>query len=109
MAVNEVIVNNPVVDAMGARISLSGPGRSMYLIICHGSLLVSLVKAYYGEIVLALNGSKMLATLPFTGYLGLRNDSRIAHIGPVNIDLQRLTKVARMLVNTEKDVGGSSQ
>ena len=47
--------------------------------------------------MLALNGQKLLATLPFTGYLTLQGDPRIRHIGPVTIDLKRLTQVAGML------------
>ena len=32
MAVNEVAVKSPIAAAMGARISVTGPGRGMYLV-----------------------------------------------------------------------------
>ena len=94
---NEIDVSTPVGEALGARISLSGPPRGMYLVIGRGTLPVSAIRSVEGQVVLALNGQKLLATLPFTGYLTLQGDPRIRHIGPVTIDLKRLTQVAGML------------
>lgn len=97
MASDEVAIKSPIASAMGAKISVTGPARSLYLAIGRGASLESLVKTAGGEVVLRLNGGKMLATLPFGGYLSLRSNYEIAHIGPVTVDIKRLTKLAEML------------
>jgi len=93
----EVTVNNDIAAAMGAKIELAGPARGMYLIIGTDLLPDKTVDTAGGEIVLRLKGNKILATLPFAGYLYLRDDDRISHIGPVSVDIKRLTSVAEML------------
>jgi hypothetical protein len=109
MVVNEVAVKSPIVSAMGARVSVTGPGRGMYLVIGHNTSLESLIRPIGGEIVLRLNGRKMLVTLSFAGYLSLRGNYQISHIGPVTIDIKRLAKVAEMLVKTNNpEPGGAS-
>ena len=97
MIVNEVAVKSPIAVAMGAKITVTGPGSGMYLINGRGVSLESLVKMAGGEVVLRLNGGKMLATLPFTGYLALRGDYQVSHIGPVSVDVKRLAKLAQVL------------
>jgi hypothetical protein len=94
---NTIAVSTPVTEAMGARISLAGPPRGMYLVIGRETLPLASIQATGGQVVLVLNGRKLLASLPFPGYLALRGDPYIAHIGPVTIDLKRLTQVAGML------------
>ena len=39
MVVNEVVVKSPIAVAMGARVSVTGPGRGMYLITGRSSSL----------------------------------------------------------------------
>lgn len=97
MVDNEVAVKSPIALAMGARINVTGPGRGMYLVIGPISSLESLVRTAGGEVVLRLNGGKMLATLPFAGYLSLRGNHQISRIGPVTVDVKRLAKLAEML------------
>lgn len=106
MAVNEVAVKSSIASAMGAKVSITGPGRGMYLVIGRGMSLESLVKTTGGEVVLRLNGRKMLLTLPFAGYLSLRGNYQISHIGPVAVDIKRLTKVAKMLSKTSSSGPG---
>jgi len=98
MAANEVIVKSPIASAMGARVSLTGPVRGMYLVIGRGASLDSLLNTAGGKVVLRLNGQKMLVTLPFSGYLSLRGNHQISNIGPVTLDTNRLARVAEMLV-----------
>lgn len=100
--VNEVSVKSSIASAMGARISVTGPGRGMYLVTGDGTSLESLVKKLGGEIVLRFNGGKMLATLPFTSYLALKGNSRVSHIGPVSVDVKRLAKMSEMLAKAIK-------
>jgi hypothetical protein len=97
MPANETEVKSSMASAMGASIKITGPARGMYLIIGCGLPMDSLVKSVGGEIALRFNGRKMLATLPFTGYLSLRANREISHIGPVTVDVNRLNKVAEML------------
>jgi len=97
---NEVVVKSPIATAMGAKLSVTGPVRGMYLVIGHVESIESLVKAAGGEVVLRLNGPRMLVTLPFSGYLMLRGRREISHIGPVSVDLKRLANVAQALSKT---------
>ena len=107
MAINEVAVKSSMASAMGARITITGPSRGMYLVIGYGAPLDSLVKSAGGEVALRFNGQKMLITLPFPGYLSLRSNRAISHIGPITVDVKRLTNVAEMLSkNVKKPNGG---
>lgn len=100
MDINEFQIKNEFSSAMGATINVHGPERSMYLVIGRDSRLVSLVRSCGGEIVYQISNNKMLATLSFTGYLALRNNTQVSHIGPVTVDQNRLTKVINQLANT---------
>jgi hypothetical protein len=82
---------------MGARISVVGPARGMYLITGRSPSLERLVKTAGGQVVLRLNGGIMLATLTFPGYLSLKSNREISRIGPVTVDLKRLAKLTEML------------
>lgn len=97
MAAGEVFVRSSIASVMGAKVSVAGPGRAMYLIIGGGPSAEALVRAAGGEVVIRLNGVKMMATLPFPGYLSLRSSRQIAHIGPVSVDLKRLAQVSELL------------
>jgi hypothetical protein len=97
MSVNEISVTSRMASAMGARISITGPGQSMYLVIGNKISMGPLVKSAGGEVVLSFNGAKMLVTLPFTGYLALKGNREISHIGPVTVDLKRLTRISETL------------
>ena len=108
MAVNDVVVKSSITAVMGARVSITGPGRGMYLVIGRSMLLDSLVKITGGEVVLRLNGRKMLVTLPFAGYLSLRGNYQITHIGPVAVDIKRLAKLAEMLAKTSSPKPGGA-
>ena len=104
----EVVVETSIASAMGARISIKGPGRGMYLIIGSGISLESLVKTAGGEVVLRLNGGKMLVTLPFTGYLALRGNHQVSHIGPVSVDVKRLARLSEMLAKAKIVIPGNT-
>jgi hypothetical protein len=97
MSVNEISVTSRMASAMGASVKITGPGRSMYLIIGNKISPKALVKSAGGEIVLSFNGGKMLATLPFTGYLSLKGNKQISHIGPVSVNLKHLAKITETL------------
>jgi len=49
----------------------------------------------------------MLVTLSFDGYLSLRSNYQISHIGPVNVDVKRLARVTEILAkaNVPKSSG----
>ena len=108
MAVNEVSVRSPIAVAMGAKITITGPGRGMYLVTGRSVSLESLVRPAGGEVVLRLNGGKMLVTLPFAGYLALRSNYQISHIGPITVDIKRLAKLSDMLAKAKSPKPGSS-
>lgn len=97
---SETVLKSPIATAMGAKLTASGPARGMYLVIGRDGDIERLVKAACGDVVLRLNGPKMLVTLPFAGYLMLRGKREISHIGPVTVDLKRLASVAKALSRT---------
>ena len=108
MAVNDVVVKSSITAAMGAKVSITGPRQGMYLVIGRSMALESLVKITGGEVVLRLNGRKMLVTLPFAGYLSLRSNYQISHIGPVAVDIKRLANLAEMLAKTSSPKPGDA-
>jgi hypothetical protein len=108
MAVNEVDVKSTIAEVMGARISVTGPARGMYLVKGRSATLDYLVRAAGGEVVLRLNGDIMLATLAFAGYLSLKNNHEIARIGPVTVDLKRLAKLSEMLAKANIPRAGAT-
>ena len=59
------------------------------------------IKESCGEVALRLNGHRMLVTLSFSGYLTLRRTRNISHIGPVSVDMKRLSQTARMLTKAK--------
>lgn len=89
-----------IAAAMGAKIDIAGPPRGMYLIICEGLLPELLAERAGGTTVMRLNGRKLLAVLPFNAYLALKQVPNISHIGPVTVDMQRLTRIAQLLAGT---------
>ncbi|QBG46689.1 hypothetical protein EGM51_04480 [Verrucomicrobia bacterium S94] len=84
-------------DAMGAEISMAGPASGMYLMIGKNILPKGLPEKIGGKTVMQLSSNKLLALLPFETYLALKNDIGISHIGPVNVDTERLSRMAQML------------
>ena len=100
MLPNEIAIKSPIASAMGAGIRVVGPARGIYLVVGHNESLESLVRALGGEIVLRFTGLRMLVTLPFTGFMSLRCDAQISHIGPISVDLKRLAKISEILANT---------
>ena len=86
-----------IASAMGAKVTLASPEKGMYLVTGKNSALESLVKTCEGEIVLRIGIHKMIVTLPFSGYLSLKDHHQIARIGPVTIDIERFNSVTGML------------
>jgi hypothetical protein len=97
-----------IAAAMGAKIDIAGPPRGMYLIISDGLQPDLLAERAGGTTVMRLNGCKLLAVLPFDAYLALKQDPGIAHIGPVTVDIQRLTKIAQLLAGSGTVVPGNA-
>ncbi len=109
MAVDAVTVDSPIASAMGARMSIAGPARGRYLVIGRGTPLDALVRANQGEVVLRLNGEKMLVTLPFAGYMSLRRSHQVSHIGPVTVDVKRLAALSQTLSRAvSREAGGAA-
>lgn len=94
---NKVIIKNPISFAMGASVSIAGPENGTYLIMGSRDILESLVRSAGGQIILRLNGRKMLVALPFAGYSALRSNRDISHIGPVTIDTGRLAALIKVM------------
>ena len=94
---NEVEIKSSVASAMGAKVSVTGPSRGLYLIVGRSAAIENLVRSAVGSVILRLDGKKLLATLTFAGYLALRGDVEVSHIGPVSVDLKRLASVSQSL------------
>jgi len=105
---NTSIGTSPIASALGAEVSVASPGPGMYLVSGRGVSPEAMVKSMNGEVVLRLSSQKLLATLPFTGYLRLRGNRDIASIGPVTVDINRLSEVAEILVKTTNPGAGNN-
>jgi hypothetical protein len=102
LTVNDQIACSPMANALGASIKVTLPKQGMYLIVGDHTPLEPLVKSHGGEIILRLAGFRLLAALPFSGYLSLRANRNIKAIGPVTVDGKRLAAVIGLLVKTRK-------
>jgi hypothetical protein len=108
MTFGESAANSPMAAAMGASIKITGPGLGMYFISGASASIESMIKKAGGQVILRLGAGKMLATLSFVGHLALRNSSSIAHIGPVSVDRQRLSKVVELIANANGPKNGNT-
>ncbi len=81
---------------MGAKISISGPPRGLYLVIGNGPI-ASLVSGAGGQIVMRFTADKLLAILSYDGFLALNRESMISRIGPVNLDMERFKQLSQGL------------
>ena len=94
-------------EAMGAKISIKGPPRAMYLVVGNDKTDV-LVAHAGGQITLRCTADKVLAVLTYEGYLSLNRDSRIFRIGPVNLDMERLKRFSRSFSQTVAPTSGTT-
>ncbi|MCU0857433.1 MAG: hypothetical protein MUC65_03400 [Pontiellaceae bacterium] len=86
--------------AMGAKLNVTGPSQGLYLVIAKTSRPDEIISRAGGKIAMRFTGEKLLAVLPFNGFMTLRADSRISKIGPVNLDTQRLKTLTNSLAKT---------
>ncbi len=100
--------NSSFSSSMGAKISVSGPPNGMYLVIGTTGLPETLAERGGGKTVMRLNGRKMLMVLPFAGYLALKKEAGISHIGPVTVDMRRLARIAKMLASASSTGSGDT-
>ncbi len=82
---------------MGAKISIEGPERSIYLLTCNAVTPESLIRENGGEIVMKLTSRDFLVTLPFSGFIRLKNNPLIVKIGPVTVDTAKFEQALKML------------
>lgn len=95
-----------ITGVLGATVKIALPQQGMFLVIGSGVSPGPLVKNQGGKVVLPLGGFKLLATLPFVGYLALRSNRSIRAIGPITVDTNRLSKIVELLANTKKTSPG---
>ena len=89
---------------MGARLEIAGPDISMYLVISGAVFPETLVQANKGEIVMKLSADTLLVTLPFNGYMLLKEHPLVRKIGPVTVDIARFNKAIAMLTRNAENV-----
>lgn len=104
--VNENIGCSTIAGVLGATVKIALPQQGMYLVIGSGESPEPMVKDNGGKVVLPLAGFKLLATLPFAGYLALRSNRNIKAIGPVTVDTSRLSKIVELLAKTRNTSPG---
>lgn len=93
---NDHSTDSKIAEAMGAKISIKGPPRALYLVIGSGST-DSLVTQAGGQITMRFTGEKLLAVLSYEGFLRLKSNPTIFRIGPVNLDMERLKRLSESL------------
>ncbi|MDO8637578.1 MAG: hypothetical protein Q7R34_15325 [Dehalococcoidia bacterium] len=104
--VNENIGGSSMAGVLGATVKIALPNQGMFLVIGNGVSPETMVKDQGGKVVLPMAGFKLLATLPFAGYLALRSNRNIQAIGPVTVDTSRLSKLVELLAKTSNTSPG---
>lgn len=80
-------------DVFGAKINIAVPDKGLYLVTGRESLPGQLVRFMNGQIVFVVPDSfSLLALMPATSFLALKNHREIAHVGPVAIDSGRFNR-----------------
>ncbi|MBF8265665.1 MAG: hypothetical protein HW384_1529 [Dehalococcoidia bacterium] len=97
---NENIGCSSMAGVLGATVKIAHPQQGMFLVIGNGVSPETMVKDQGGKVVLPLSGFKLLAVLPFAGYIALRSNRSIQAIGPVTVDTSRLSKLVELLAKT---------
>lgn len=88
------------------RISVSLPGRGLFLVVAQQRPLADVVRAFGGRIVTALDNKRALALLEVKSYLALRGSGIVKFIGPVNVDQTRFNAFVSRL--STPATGGTS-
>lgn len=90
--------SDAVTKGFGAKINLSLPDQTLYLVIGQGQAPNALISQLNGQILFNVpNHPVVLALLPVTAYFVLKVDSRIKHIGPVSIDSGTFNKFLELV------------
>lgn len=81
-------------ERFGASVSLSLPGRGLFLVVAHRAAdLPGLIRNAQGQLVCQLSPLRALALMSLPAYLQLKNARDLAFIGPVSVDQERFAKV----------------
>lgn len=90
--------SDAVTKGFGAKVNLSLPEQTLYLVMGQGQDPNSLISQLNGQILFNVpNHPVVLALLPVTVYFILKADSRIKHIGPVSIDSGTFNKFLELI------------
>lgn len=76
----------------GAKVSFADTGESLFLIIASTGDPEPKVRAYKGQVVMRLNGTKLLARMGLNKALALLKEPGISKVGGVHLDVQRYKK-----------------
>ncbi|HET97354.1 MAG TPA: hypothetical protein ENN98_01360 [Desulfurivibrio alkaliphilus] len=79
-------------NRFGAKVSLAGAGEGLFLVIARLSDPAPRVRARDGQVVMRLNGTKVLARMALKQALALLKDPGISKVGGVQLDMERYQK-----------------
>lgn len=81
-------------ERFGASLSVSLPGKGLFLVVAHQADGVPrLVQPCGGQVLSQLTPLRALVLLPLAAYLQLKGSRELAFIGPVRVDQERFAKV----------------
>lgn len=81
-------------ERFGASVSLSLPGRGLFLMVAHHEAeMPGLIRTARGQLVCQLSPLRALVLMGLPAYLHLKNTRDLSFIGPVNVDQERFAKV----------------
>ncbi len=87
-----------VAAAFGAKITVAAPDVGLYLVMGRSELAGADVRAAGGQVIMAIPGSfNLLAVMPATTFLRLKQHPNIAHIGPITIDSARFNHFLELI------------
>ena len=73
----------------GAKVSFAQGGEGLFLIVSSAGDPEPKVRAYEGQVVMRLNGTKLLARMGLAKALDLLKEPGISKVGGVHLDVER--------------------
>lgn len=91
----------------GATIRMDMVSQGLYLVIGRKNLPADLLRRQHVQVLLKLTGDKLLALLPMSSYLVLRNHPDIKFIGPVDLDKNRFNHFLGLISSNPNGAPGN--
>jgi hypothetical protein len=87
-----MISGSAFANRFGAKVSLAGASEGLFLVIARLSDPAPRVRALGGQVVMRLNGTKVMARMELNQALALLKEPGIDKVGGIHLDVERYHK-----------------